>query len=154
MRAVVNMILYQNRTGCQWDMVPHDLLPEGTVSDDFARWRDDGPWQRILDARRAMERQAEGRVPTPRAGRIDSRSVNTTEMGRTRLRRRQGTQGSKTSYPRGHRGVAVGSGGDVGDGRSRGLGPSKLLGQGVQAGAAQVDGGPPRGGVVRQLGGA
>jgi len=28
MREVLNTILYLNRTGCQWDMLPHDLLPK------------------------------------------------------------------------------------------------------------------------------
>ncbi len=28
LRAVLDTLLYQNRTGCQWDMLPHDLLPE------------------------------------------------------------------------------------------------------------------------------
>ena len=27
LREVVNAILYQNRTGCQWAYLPHDLLP-------------------------------------------------------------------------------------------------------------------------------
>ena len=36
MREVVNTILYLNRTGCQWDMLPHDLLPKSTVYDYFA----------------------------------------------------------------------------------------------------------------------
>mgnify|MGYP006319171093 CR=1 FL=1 len=31
MREVINTILYLNRTGCQWDMLPHDLLPKSTV---------------------------------------------------------------------------------------------------------------------------
>jgi putative transposase len=26
LREVTNTILYQARTGCQWDMLPHDLL--------------------------------------------------------------------------------------------------------------------------------
>jgi putative transposase len=25
LREVLNTILYQNHTGCQWDMIPHDL---------------------------------------------------------------------------------------------------------------------------------
>ena len=45
MREVINTILYLNRTGCQWDMLPHDLLPKSTVYDYFAAWRDDGSWQ-------------------------------------------------------------------------------------------------------------
>jgi putative transposase len=31
MRAVLDTLRYQNRTGCQWDMLPHDLLPKSTV---------------------------------------------------------------------------------------------------------------------------
>ena len=27
LREVINAILYQNRTGCQYDMLPHDLPP-------------------------------------------------------------------------------------------------------------------------------
>src|SRR5216683_4858208 len=65
MREVVNTILYLNRTGCQWDMLPHDLLPKSTVYDYFARWRDDGTWQRIMDALRAQVRTADDREPTP-----------------------------------------------------------------------------------------
>jgi putative transposase len=36
MREVLNMILYLNRSGCQWDMLPHDMLPKSTVYDYFA----------------------------------------------------------------------------------------------------------------------
>jgi putative transposase len=42
MREVVNTTLYLNRSGCQWDMLPHDLLARSTVDDYFGRWRDDG----------------------------------------------------------------------------------------------------------------
>jgi transposase len=50
MREVVNTSLYLKRSGCQGEILPHDLLPKSTVYDDFARWRDDGTWACKLDA--------------------------------------------------------------------------------------------------------
>src|SRR5580700_169081 len=75
MREVLNTILYLNRTGCQWDMLPHDLLPKSTVYDYFAAWRDDGTWQRMMDALRARVRIEAGREATPSAASIDSQTV-------------------------------------------------------------------------------
>jgi putative transposase len=56
MREVLNTLLYQARTGCRWELLPHDLLPKSSVWDYFAQWRDDGTWQRIADALRRKVR--------------------------------------------------------------------------------------------------
>jgi putative transposase len=84
MREALNAILYLNRSGCQWDMLPHDLPAKSTVYDHFAQWRDDGTWQKILDALRQHVRTAAGREPSPGAGSIDSPTVKATEVADSR----------------------------------------------------------------------
>jgi putative transposase len=81
LREVINTIQYQARTGCQWDYLPHDLLPKSTVWDYFVAWQKDGTWQKLVDALRGQVRTEEGREETPSAACIDSQTVKSTEMG-------------------------------------------------------------------------
>jgi transposase len=38
------------KTGCQWNQLPHDFPPKGTVYHYFNTWRKDGTWARMNDA--------------------------------------------------------------------------------------------------------
>ena len=81
LREVVNALFYQARTGCQWDFLPHDLVPKGTAYDYFARWHDDGTWRKIVDALRARIRADNDRDESPSAALIDTQTVKATEIG-------------------------------------------------------------------------
>src|SRR3954466_4750884 len=81
MREVLNTLFYKARTSCQWDFLPHDLLPKSTVRDYFDAWQADGTWQRYVDALRQRVRTEQGRDENPRSAYLDSQSVKTTEQG-------------------------------------------------------------------------
>ena len=74
-RRIVEAILYVNRTGCAWRMMPHDFPPWDTVYWYFQRWNADGTTDRIHDALRAAVRDADGRDPMASAGIVDSQSI-------------------------------------------------------------------------------
>jgi transposase len=82
-REIVNAILYVLRTGCQWRYLPSELPNWNTVYWYFARWQEDGTWERVNDALRRRVREAQGRDPEPSAGIMDSQSAKTTEKGGT-----------------------------------------------------------------------
>ena len=81
LREIVNAILYWSRSGCAWELLPHDLPPAKTVYSYFRKWQKQGVWQRIHDRLRQQVRQKEQREEQPSAGIIDSQSVKTTDVG-------------------------------------------------------------------------
>jgi putative transposase len=80
-RLVFNTILYVNKTGCQWAMVPKDLAKRSTAFDYFSAWKKDGTWQKLLDTLRRQVRTEAGRQPEPQKAAIDSQTVKGSEAG-------------------------------------------------------------------------
>nr|WP_157878527.1 IS5 family transposase [Streptomyces chattanoogensis] len=75
LREVVNALLYQNRTGCQWRLLPHDLPAWSAVFYYFTLWRQDGLDQRIQEILRCQVRERARRLEDPSLVIIDTQSV-------------------------------------------------------------------------------
>ncbi|MDJ0347678.1 IS5 family transposase [Streptomyces sp. H10-C2] len=76
MREIVNTILYQNRTGCQWEYLPHDLPPKSATYYYFAAWRDDGTDQTVHDLLRWQLRESRKRLADPSLVVLDTQSIH------------------------------------------------------------------------------
>ncbi len=81
LRRIVDALLYQARTGCQWRLLPTEFPNHNTVRYYFDKWTWDGTWERINTLLRQRVLQASGRDREPSAGSMDSQSVKTTEAG-------------------------------------------------------------------------
>lgn len=81
LREVVNAILYVNRAGCQWDMLPHDFPNYKTVNWYYNNWRRDGRWNKMMIALRDAVRQSVGKEATPTVACIDSQTAKTADQG-------------------------------------------------------------------------
>lgn len=81
---VINAILYVNRTGCQWRMLPVNFPPWRTVYFYYWSWQQDGVWQQINEVLVKKVRKKAGRHERPSAAVIDSQSVKTSEGGEER----------------------------------------------------------------------
>ena len=75
LREIVNAILYQSRTGCQWAYLPHDLPPKSATYYYFALWRDDGTDAAVHGLLRCQAREKAGRTEDPSAVAVDTQSI-------------------------------------------------------------------------------
>ena len=104
MREIVNAIFYVLRGGIAWSLLPKDFPPWATAYRWFARFRDDGTWERINHHLVMLDRERVGREASPTAvcdrqpERQDDR-----ERRHPRLRRRQEDQGPQAPRHGGHR---------------------------------------------------
>lgn len=78
-REILTGIFFVQRTGCQWEMLPHDLPPYTTVYGYFQSWQRRGVWQQMHDQIRHQLRQELGRDEHSSVAIADSQSVKTTE---------------------------------------------------------------------------
>jgi transposase len=83
-RPVLDAIFYVLRSGCQWRMIPHDLVPWWTAYRWYRTWAADGTWDAIHDQLRAAARIAAGKDPAPSAAVLDAQSVKSSEGGQAR----------------------------------------------------------------------
>ena len=80
LRHALNAMLYRNKTGCQWKMLPKDFaIPWKTVynwHETFARL---GTWERVQRALAERVRVGDGRAAEPSLLSIDSQTVTSAE---------------------------------------------------------------------------
>lgn len=74
-REIVNAILYLDRAGCAWRLLPTCFPPWQTVYWYWARWNADGSVDRVHDRLRDHVRDLDGRDPMAGAGIVDSQSL-------------------------------------------------------------------------------
>lgn len=79
LREILNAVFYVQRSGCQWEMMPHDLPAYTTVYRYFQKWQRLGVWQTIHDQLRHKLRSQMGRDELSTVAIADSQSVKTTE---------------------------------------------------------------------------
>lgn len=80
-RRIVDAVMYQDRTGCQWRYIPLDFPPSGMVRYYFEKWNAAGTTREIYDTLRRAVRVKQGRAPEPGAIALASQSVKTAEAG-------------------------------------------------------------------------
>ena len=83
-REIVNAIFYLDKTGCQWEMLPHYFPDYRHVNYYYLLWTRAGVWNEVLSGLRDLARVAAGQHVEPSAAVMDSQSVKTTGHGEQR----------------------------------------------------------------------
>ena len=80
LRDIMDCILYINKTGYRWRMIPKDFPPYNLVFYYFTKWKREGVFEDIMDTLHEKFRIALGREESPSVSIIDSRSAKATDM--------------------------------------------------------------------------
>jgi len=78
LRDIVDGILWQLRTGCQWRNLPDNFPKWGSVYYFFKKWKQDGSLLKLNFTLNQKERKRQGKEATPSMFSIDSQSVKGT----------------------------------------------------------------------------
>ena len=81
LRTIWNAILYWNKTGCQWRMLPKDFPKWKTVYYYFTKWVEMGVIEDIMHRVNEIVRMKVGKQAQPSLVIIDCQSVKTTPVG-------------------------------------------------------------------------
>src|SRR5262245_43681726 len=105
-RAVLDGILWIQRTGAPWHDLPARYPPRSTCHDRLARWQQAGTWEQVLQALLA-EADAQGELAWVHAA-VDSTSVRAHQhaagaRSQASRRRRAGKRGHRAGCWRGAR---------------------------------------------------
>ena len=81
LRSILNALLYIDKTGCQWRMLPHNYPPFRTCFYYFRKWTRNSTMERLNTALVKPRRTQSGRQPEPTVAIIDSQTVKCSEVG-------------------------------------------------------------------------
>jgi transposase len=117
LREVFNALRWLVRSGAPWRLLPTNFPPWAAVYQQARRWFAAGVFETMAHDLRMLLREADGRMPQPRAVIIDSRTLQS------------------TPEKRGRRGLRWPS---AGPGRESGLGSGPSAGRGAGGGGAEA----------------
>jgi putative transposase len=105
MREIINAILYLNKTGCQWRMLPRHFPPWQSVYDHYRRLQQRGLWEELLLQLNAKVRQKKGVTPAPATSSLIPKASKPMPKAKreasTEAKRSKGAAARLLSTPRG-----------------------------------------------------
>ena len=81
LKEILKAIIYVNKTGCQWRMLPSEFPKWQLVYYYFQKWLREGTIEDILENLRNLVRKKSGKHQSPSVGIIDSQSIKSCSYG-------------------------------------------------------------------------
>jgi putative transposase len=81
LRIILDAIMYINKGGIQWRLLPNEFPSWQLVYYYFRKWTRIGLWEKVQTKLREMLREKHDRKPCPSMGIVDSQSIKNSEWG-------------------------------------------------------------------------